>query len=174
MPEDRIAGTALVTGATGGIGGEIARALHAQGAHVVLSGTREAVLQEMSETLGDRVSIRSVRVRVEVRGLEEVYWYAAPPGRPGSCDLRPPAERAPAATMTWPERIGSAVEPRYEPQPALPSGSRLLNSPSCLPGRFTLHVGSRPESLSSLIEVTDENGEPIFAVPFREVLKIEP
>ena len=35
---------ALVTGASGGIGGAIVRALHAQGAHVVLSGTREAAL----------------------------------------------------------------------------------------------------------------------------------
>ena len=49
--------TALVTGATGGIGGAIARALHAQGAHVVLSGTREAVLQELAGELGERTSV---------------------------------------------------------------------------------------------------------------------
>ena len=48
--------TALVTGATGGIGGAIAKALHAQGAHVVLSGTREAVLQERAAELGARTS----------------------------------------------------------------------------------------------------------------------
>ncbi len=49
--------TALVTGATGGIGGAIARALHAQGAHVVLSGTREAVLAEVAAELGERTSL---------------------------------------------------------------------------------------------------------------------
>ena len=38
--------TALVTGASGGLGGAIARALHGQGAHVVLSGTRADALQE--------------------------------------------------------------------------------------------------------------------------------
>jgi 3-oxoacyl-[acyl-carrier protein] reductase len=48
--------TALVTGATGGIGAAIARALHAQGAHVVLSGTRESVLQERATELGARTS----------------------------------------------------------------------------------------------------------------------
>ncbi len=48
--------TALVTGATGGIGAAIARALHAQGAHVVLSGTREAVLQDLARELGERTS----------------------------------------------------------------------------------------------------------------------
>jgi 3-oxoacyl-[acyl-carrier protein] reductase len=36
---------ALVTGASGGIGGAVAKALHAQGASVVLSGTREAALE---------------------------------------------------------------------------------------------------------------------------------
>ena len=48
--------TALVTGASGGIGGAIARALHAQGAHVVLSGTRETALEALADELGDRVS----------------------------------------------------------------------------------------------------------------------
>ena len=46
--------TALVTGATGGIGGAVARALHAQGATVVLSGTREAVLNDLAGELGGR------------------------------------------------------------------------------------------------------------------------
>ncbi|MES2723777.1 MAG: 3-oxoacyl-[acyl-carrier-protein] reductase [Pseudomonadota bacterium] len=49
--------TALITGATGGIGAHIARALHAQGAHVVLSGTREPVLAELAKELGERTSI---------------------------------------------------------------------------------------------------------------------
>lgn len=49
--------TALVTGATGGIGAAIAKTLHGQGAHVVLSGTREAVLEERAGELGERVSV---------------------------------------------------------------------------------------------------------------------
>ncbi|EHH69441.1 3-oxoacyl-[acyl-carrier-protein] reductase [Gluconobacter morbifer] len=48
---------ALVTGASGGIGTAIARQLHAQGATVVLSGTREAVLQELAESFGERVHV---------------------------------------------------------------------------------------------------------------------
>jgi 3-oxoacyl-[acyl-carrier protein] reductase len=44
---------ALVTGASGGMGAAIARALHAQGARVVLSGTRRERLEELAEELGD-------------------------------------------------------------------------------------------------------------------------
>ncbi len=44
--------TALVTGATGGIGGAIARALHAQGAKVAISGTRREVLDALAGELG--------------------------------------------------------------------------------------------------------------------------
>jgi len=44
---------ALVTGASGGIGREIAKTLHTAGANVGLAGTREAVLQELADELGD-------------------------------------------------------------------------------------------------------------------------
>ena len=46
--------TALVTGASGGIGGAIARAFHAQGATVALAGTREAALSALAAELGSR------------------------------------------------------------------------------------------------------------------------
>ena len=49
--------TALVTGASGGIGGAIARALHGAGATVGLSGTREAPLQALAEELGERAAV---------------------------------------------------------------------------------------------------------------------
>ena len=48
---------ALVTGATGGLGGAIARMLHGQGASVALSGTRVDALEALSAELGERVVI---------------------------------------------------------------------------------------------------------------------
>jgi len=47
--------TALITGATGGIGASIATALHGAGATIAISGTRAAVLEELKSVLGDRV-----------------------------------------------------------------------------------------------------------------------
>jgi 3-oxoacyl-[acyl-carrier protein] reductase len=49
--------TALVTGASGGIGGAVARALHRRGATVMLAGTREAVLAATAAELGERVHV---------------------------------------------------------------------------------------------------------------------
>ena len=49
--------TALVTGASGGIGGAIAKALHAQGATVTLSGTRIDPLNELAAELGERAHV---------------------------------------------------------------------------------------------------------------------
>jgi len=49
--------TALVTGASGGLGGAIARALHAQGATVALSGTRKEALEALAAELGERTRV---------------------------------------------------------------------------------------------------------------------
>lgn len=48
---------ALVTGATGGLGAAIARALNAQGAQVAISGTREAVLAELAGELNNAIPL---------------------------------------------------------------------------------------------------------------------
>ncbi len=53
---------ALVTGASGGIGGAIARALHAQGATVTLSGTRTEVLEQARAALGERAHAVAARM----------------------------------------------------------------------------------------------------------------
>ena len=49
--------TALVTGASGGIGRAVAKALHAQGATVTLHGTRKEVLEELAGELKERVYV---------------------------------------------------------------------------------------------------------------------
>lgn len=62
---------ALVTGATGGIGEEVARALHAQGAIVALHGTRVEKLEALAKELGERVHIFPANLsdREEVKAL---------------------------------------------------------------------------------------------------------
>lgn len=57
-PFDLSGKTALVTGASGGIGSAIARTLHAHGANLVISGTRKERLEELASELGERVSVQ--------------------------------------------------------------------------------------------------------------------
>jgi 3-oxoacyl-[acyl-carrier protein] reductase len=49
--------TALVTGASGGIGGAIARALYRQGAQLMLAGTRASALETLAAELGERAHL---------------------------------------------------------------------------------------------------------------------
>jgi 3-oxoacyl-[acyl-carrier protein] reductase len=62
---------ALITGATGGIGESIARALHAQGATVSLSGTRAEKLEALAADLGERAFVTPANLsdREAVMGL---------------------------------------------------------------------------------------------------------
>lgn len=64
---------ALVTGASGGIGEEIAKILHAQGAIVGLHGTRVEKLEALANTLGERVQLFPANLadRTEVKALGE-------------------------------------------------------------------------------------------------------
>ena len=76
--------TALVTGASGGIGAGIARALHAQGACVALSGTRREALEALAGELGERTAICPADLRnpeapdaliAEVEGALAAPWH---------------------------------------------------------------------------------------------------
>ena len=71
--------TALVTGASGGIGRAIAEKLHAQGAHVVLSGTRQEALDALASELGQRVSVAAANLgdAAAVDGLVDAAEAAA-------------------------------------------------------------------------------------------------
>ena len=57
--------TALVTGASGGIGGAAAKALHQAGATVALSGTRVEALDAVKAELGDRVKASAPEYAVD-------------------------------------------------------------------------------------------------------------
>jgi 3-oxoacyl-[acyl-carrier protein] reductase len=72
---------ALVTGASGGIGGGIAKALHAQGATVVLSGTRGEALEALKAELGARahVAVCNLADTASVEALPKTAEAAAGP-----------------------------------------------------------------------------------------------
>src|SRR4051794_28253587 len=61
--------TALVTGAAGGLGERLARALAAEGARVVLSGRDEASLSALATELGGRVVVADLARRDDVHRL---------------------------------------------------------------------------------------------------------
>jgi len=74
--------TALVTGASGGIGGAIAKALHGQGAHVVLSGTRADALDGLKAELGMRASTAPCNLSVSAEVEELMKKAEAAAGGP--------------------------------------------------------------------------------------------
>jgi 3-oxoacyl-[acyl-carrier protein] reductase len=76
---DLLGKTALVTGASGGIGGAIAKALHAQGATVILSGTRAEALERVKAELGSRAftAVCNLADKVSVEALSKAAEAAA-------------------------------------------------------------------------------------------------
>lgn len=76
---------ALVTGASGGIGGAIAKALHGQGANVVLSGTRAEALESLKSELGERAHIATCNLSDSIS--VETLPKAAEAALGGSVDI---------------------------------------------------------------------------------------
>src|SRR6266853_7707 len=74
--------TALVTGASGGIGGAIAKALHGQGARVVLSGTRADALDRLRAELGERASTVPCNLSMSAEVEELIKKAEAAAGAP--------------------------------------------------------------------------------------------
>jgi short-subunit dehydrogenase len=100
MPVELSGARVLLTGATGGIGNAIARALHERGAHVVVTGRRQEQLDELASELGDRVKpvtadlasrdgVRSLADRAS--GVDVFVSNAALPGS-GALDSFSPDE----------------------------------------------------------------------------------
>jgi len=77
--------TALVTGASGGIGGAIAKTLHGQGATVVLSGTRAEALEAVRAELGARAFIAAANLS-DIASIEALP-KAAEEAAGGSIDI---------------------------------------------------------------------------------------
>ena len=121
MPAELSGARALVTGATGGIGGAISRALHARGAHVLVSGRRREVLDSLAGDLGERAepvvadlsSADDVRSLVDRAGrLDVLVANAALPGS-GRLDSYSPDEidRALDVNLRAPIQLARAVAP---------------------------------------------------------------
>jgi uncharacterized protein len=114
--------TALLTGATGGIGNAIARALHRQGAHVKLSGRRAEVLESLAKELGDRAEVLPADLSSpdEVSSLADragdVNVLVANAALPGSGRLddysADEMDRALAVNLRAPMQITHALLPR--------------------------------------------------------------
>jgi 3-oxoacyl-[acyl-carrier protein] reductase len=74
--------TALVTGASGGIGGAVSRALHAQGERIVLSGTRLDALETLMAELGERAVVAACNLGNSAEVDELVKKAEAAAGAP--------------------------------------------------------------------------------------------
>ena len=111
----------LLTGATGGIGQAIARAMHGRGAHLVLTGRRAEVLEELAAELGDRVeavpadlaSADELRGLVERAGAVDVLVANAALPASGSLDSFSPGEldRALDVNLRTPMHLTHALAP---------------------------------------------------------------
>lgn len=117
----KVAGrTVLLTGATGGLGGAIARKLTEAGAQVTLSGRRADVLEDLAKELGAQIAVADLADPASVRALidahADVDILVANAGLPGSGKLESftdeQIDRALWVNLRAPMIMARAVSPR--------------------------------------------------------------
>jgi len=147
--------TALVTGASGGIGGAIAEALHRQGASVCLSGTRKDALEALAAKLGQRVHIQTADLgdRAAVDGLAKAA-EAALGGRVDILVNNAGLTRDMLAMRMKDEDWDKVIEVN------LTSGFRLARA--CLRGMMKNRWG-RIIGITSIVGVTGNPGQANYA-----------
>lgn len=147
--------TALVTGASGGIGGRIAEALHAQGATVCLSGTRKDALEALAAQLGQRVHVATADLgdRAQVDGLAKTA-EAALGGRIDILVNNAGLTRDTLAMRMKDEDWDKVIEVN------LTSGFRLARA--CLRGMMKNRFG-RIIGITSIVGVTGNPGQANYA-----------
>ena len=128
--------TALITGASGGIGAAIARALHQQGATVVLHGTRAERLAALADELGTNAHVVTANLssREEVAGLANKAAEAAGASEAGS------------------SRTGPSVRDRSNPRPSMLAAltTRCLAQRTASVTALARTLGCAPKTLSRL------------------------
>lgn len=138
---------ALVTGATGGLGRAIARALHEQGAHVLVTGRRAEVLEQLVNDLGERAEAlpadlsKAGGVKDLTERAGEVDILVANAGLPGSGRLddysHEEIDRAIDVNLRAPIHLSRAFLPRM-----LERGSGHLVFISSISGKVALSGGA--------------------------------
>ena len=152
---DLTGNTALITGASGGIGAAIARALHQQGATVVLHGTRAERLAALSDELGTNAHVVTANLssREEAAGLAEQAAEAA--GAPISILVN-------NAGITRDNLMMRMKDEEWDDVLCVNMTASMMITRACLRAMMKARFG-RIISISSIVGVTGNPGQANYA-----------
>ena len=152
---DLTGNTALITGASGGIGAAIARALHQQGATVVLHGTRAERLAALADELGTNAHVVTANLssREEAAGLAEQAAEAA--GAPISILVN-------NAGITRDNLMMRMKDEEWDDVLDVNMTASMMITRACLRAMMKARFG-RVISISSIVGVTGNPGQANYA-----------
>ena len=152
---DLTGNTALITGASGGIGAAIARGLHQQGATVVLHGTRAERLAALADEIGTNAHVVTANLssREEAAGLAEQAAEAA--GAPISILVN-------NAGITRDNRMMRMKDEEWDNVLEVNMTASMMITRACLRAMMKARFG-RIISISSIVGVTGNPGQANYA-----------